>query len=75
MPFIGYGFEEDGRTIVSSFYSMQESAMEEPNYFAKRLLEFEGLRSSFGGARYFNEKDFVKSCHLAEKTATTFSAK
>lgn len=70
MPFMGTGHPK----IITSLYSMQEQAMIEPNYFAKRFLEFEGLKSIFSDLSNFNQKSFDKFCEVAEKTAVTFSS-
>lgn len=72
-PFMGHGFEPGRRTIVSSFYMLESEAMKEPDYFAKRFLEFDGLRNSFGGLGGLDAKAFDRFCSAAEKTAVTLS--
>lgn len=71
MPFMGHGIGP--RTIVTGFYTIQEQAMTEPGYFARRYLEFEGLRDSFSTLGGLDKKTFNKFCQLAENTAVTFS--
>lgn len=71
-PFMGYGLGP--RTIVSSFHSIQEKAMLEPNYFTKRFLEFEGLQGRLHDLSGFDRKTFDKFRQLAEKNAIAFSS-
>ncbi|MDQ3750000.1 MAG: hypothetical protein M3367_13475 [Acidobacteriota bacterium] len=69
MPFMGYGRSD----MVSSLWAIQEEAMNEPNYFTKRFLEFEGLKNSFSSLSLFDKKLFDRFCRAAEKTAVTFN--
>lgn len=63
MPYMGTGNPD----IITSLYFIRESGMDKPGYFAKRYLEFGGLRSKF-----LNSLDFEKFCQNTEKTAVSF---
>lgn len=69
MPYMVHGRSD----MVSSLWAIQEEAMNEPNYFTKRFLEFEGLKNSFSSLSNFDKKLFDKFCQASEKTAITYN--
>lgn len=68
MPFMGFGRND----MVSSLWQIQEEAMNQPNYFAKKYLEFEGLKDSFSVFNNFNERYFNKFCDVADKNSVFY---
>jgi hypothetical protein len=73
LPFMGHGFGDGRRSIVSGLYAIQEKAMLEPDYFTERFLKFEGLKGSFSSLTTFDKQAFERFCELAQNTALGFS--
>jgi transcriptional regulator with XRE-family HTH domain len=69
MPFMGYGRND----MVSSLWAIREEAMNQPDYFSKKFLEFQGLKSSFSTFSNFNKKYFDRFRKAAEKTAISLT--
>jgi hypothetical protein len=69
MPYMGFGRND----MVSSLWAIREEAMNKPDYFSKRFLGFDGLKSSFSTLSNFNKKFFEKFCNAAKKTAISLT--
>ena len=65
MPFAGTGHPN----IFTALYFIKEEAMNKPNYFGKRFLEFRGLRNKF-----LNTLDFREFCKATQETAITLAS-
>lgn len=69
MPYMGSGVPN----MVSSLWAIQEEAMNEPDYFTKKFLEFDGLRNSFSIFNDFQKSHFERFREATEKTAVFFN--
>jgi len=60
--------------IINSFYTIQEEGIANSDYFEKKYLDSDALRSAFSALSSLNEREYARFCDAAKKSGITLDA-